>query len=214
MTLDEGLGGIVRDAVARALERAGAPRGLRTELLRPSDDTLWDTATQAALLWSARSGRDATELAQALCGVLRGEPEIGRCDAVSPGYLNIRIDDRVLMDAALSHWGAQRRDEIPLLPTGHPMGAGPPFTRRLGALLAFGLYPQDTPDAGHPAVRRLLGRLVSVRAALERGKGLPEEMARLTADFEPCHRERVLTEPLVCSVREAARMLIRTYKGG
>lgn len=212
MTLDAGLGGIVRDAVARALERAGAPRGLREGLLRPSDDTLWDTATQAALLWSVRSGRDAATLARALCDALRGEPAIGRCDAASPGYLNIRIDDRVLMDAALSHWDAERGDDIPLLPVGHPMEAGPPFTRRLVALLSFGLYPQDTPDAGHPAVRRLLGRLVSARSALERGESLPEELARLIADFEPCHRERVLTEPLVGVVLGAARTLIWTYK--
>ncbi|MGI5877971.1 MAG: hypothetical protein ACOX7W_05125 [Christensenellales bacterium] len=212
MTLDAGLGGIVRDAVARALKRAGAPQGLCAGLLRPSDEALWDTATQAALIWSARSGRDATALAQALCGALRGEPAIGDCDAAPTGYVNIRIDDRVLMDAALSQWDAEAGDEIPLLPAGHPMEAGPPFTRRLAALLSFGLYRQQQPDAEHRAVRRLLGRLVSARAALERGKRLPGELARLTADFEPCHRERVLTGPLVRAVLGAARALILAYK--
>ena len=89
-----------------------APQGTMRRTPSPVGRALWDTATQAALIWSARSGRDATALAQALCGAARGAG-VGDCDAAPTGYVNIRIDDRVLMDAALSQWDAEAGDEIP-----------------------------------------------------------------------------------------------------
>jgi hypothetical protein len=208
MVIPEGLRSRIESSFNRALGRLSAPADLEWRLLRPVG-VAWDASANTALIWSARSGKDAMELARALAGALAEEREtVARCALVPPGLVNFRIADRVLMDAALSYEEGED-GELPLLPPGHPLEAGPPFLRRLRAIVALGACPLEETDAERPEARRLLAFLAGFREAGGREAGPAGLLGELMSRFESCHRAGVLTPDLCRAASREARIILR-----
>lgn len=217
MDIPDGLRRRIESSFGRALGRLSAPADLTWRLLRPAGPGVWDASANAALVWSARTGEDAMELARALAGALNRESgTIARCAPVPPGFVNIRIADRVLMDAALSfeEEGEEGEEgEVPLLPPSHPLEAGPPFLRRLRALVVLDACPRAETAAEHPEARRLLAFLAGVREAAGRDAEPAGLLGELMSRFESCHRAGVLTPDLCrAASREVRRMLRHAQK--
>jgi arginyl-tRNA synthetase len=76
---------------------AGLPRGAVT-VEPPRDPSHGDLATNAAMVLAKPAGTNPRALAEALVGELARLPEVTTAEIAGPGFINLRLDDRVWRD--------------------------------------------------------------------------------------------------------------------
>jgi arginyl-tRNA synthetase len=87
------------NAVTRLADRIGAVLGLEIELERPKDPAHGDFATNIAMRSARVAGKPPRELAGELAAKIESLEEIEAADVAGPGFINLRVGDRFLLDA-------------------------------------------------------------------------------------------------------------------
>src|SRR5260221_2488165 len=86
-------------AVERLAARVSEAVGAEVELERPKDPAHGDFATNVAMRSAKAIGRPPRELAQELAEKVVELDEIESADVAGPGFLNLRVGDRLFLDA-------------------------------------------------------------------------------------------------------------------
>jgi arginyl-tRNA synthetase len=87
------------NAVTRLAARIGAVIGLEIELERPKDPAHGDFATNVAMRSAKAAGKPPRELADELATKIAALEEIESAEVAGPGFINLRVGDRFLLDA-------------------------------------------------------------------------------------------------------------------
>lgn len=104
----------LRKELQLAVTAVGAPAGFEVRIERPADLEHGDLATNAALVLAKQLGCPPREIAEAILARLdSGRAGIVSVAVAGPGFLNFRLDDRLVWDGVLeallagSDWGRQ-----------------------------------------------------------------------------------------------------------
>ncbi len=89
----------LREALQLAVAAVGAPSDFDVRIERPADLIHGDLATNAALVLAGQLHRPPREIAEAIMAILdREKAGIVSVEVAGPGFLNFRLDDRLVWD--------------------------------------------------------------------------------------------------------------------
>ncbi|MEO0730283.1 MAG: arginine--tRNA ligase, partial [Pseudomonadota bacterium] len=95
----------VLEAVATAQDAGALPGELDltgVEVQEPRDPAHGDVAVNAALVLAKRAGRKPRDIADVLASVLRQDGDIAAVEVAGPGFLNVRLADRIWVELIAS----------------------------------------------------------------------------------------------------------------
>ena len=206
-------------ALTEALEAMGAPRGFTPRIERPGDPSHGDLTTNAAMILAGVLKRSPRELAGELAErVPPGRNGVVAVEVAGPGFLNFRLDDRVIWDAlagvvsAGDDWGRSVSDSperinvefVSANPTG-PLhvahGRGAAIGDAVASLLVWTGHDVEREFYVNDAGRQieLLGQSVDARLRQARGEAAEvpeggyqgEYVAEVAARLSPEREESI-----------------------